>query len=155
MRLHFVWIGKTKERHCAALVADYLKRLTRFAHCDVSELKEPSGSSEERRVIAWEGEKILAAVERDDFAVLLDEQGRQFSSPALAEFIGARQQASVKRLAFIIGGFAGVSAEVKQRANLIWSLSPLTLPHDLARVVLTEQLYRAYTLLAGLPYHKF
>jgi 23S rRNA (pseudouridine1915-N3)-methyltransferase len=155
MRLHFVWIGKTKERHCAALVADYLKRLTRFAQCDVSELKEPSGSSEERRVIAWEGEKILAAVERDDFAVLLDEQGRQFSSPALAEFIGARQQASVKRLAFIIGGFAGVSAEVKQRANLIWSLSPLTLPHDLARVVLTEQLYRAYTLLAGLPYHKF
>jgi len=155
MRLHFVWIGKTKERHCAALVADYLKRLARFAPCDVSELKVPSGSSDERRVLAQEGEKILAAVERDDFIVLLDEQGRQFSSPALAEFIGARQQAGVKRLAFIIGGFAGVSAEVKQRAHLHWSLSSLTLPHDLARVVLTEQLYRAYTLLAGLPYHKF
>ena len=155
MRLHFVWIGKTKEQHCAALVADYLKRLTRFAPCDVSELKEPSGSGDKRRVVTWEGEKILTAVERDDYVVLLDEQGRQFSSPALAEFIGARQQASVKRLAFIIGGFAGVSAEVKQRASLIWSLSPLTLPHDLARVVLTEQLYRAYTLLAGLPYHKF
>ena len=155
MRLHFVWIGKTKERHCAALVADYLARLARFTPSEVSELKEPSSSSVEQRVIAWEGEKILTAVERDDFVVLLDEQGRQFSSPALAEFIGARQQASVKRLAFIIGGFAGVSAEVKQRVNLIWSLSPLTLPHDLARVVLTEQLYRAYTLLAGLPYHKF
>ncbi len=155
MRLHFVWIGKTKEQHCAALVADYLKRLTRFAPCDVSALKEPSGSGDERRVVRWEGEKILTAVERDDYVVLLDEQGRQFSSPALAEFIGARQQASVKRLAFIIGGFAGVSAEVKQRANLTWSLSLLTLPHDLARVVLTEQLYRAYTLLAGLPYHKF
>lgn len=155
MRLHFVWIGKTKERHCAALVADYLKRLTRFSPCDVSELKEPSGSSAERRVLAWEGEKILTAVARDDFVVLLDEQGRQLSSPVLAEFVGARQQASVKRLAFIIGGFAGVSAEVKQRANLLWSLSSLTLPHDLARVVLTEQLYRAYTLLAGLPYHKF
>ena len=155
MRLHFVWIGKTKERHCAALVADYLKRLTRFTPCDVSELKEPSGFGDERRAVTWEGEKILTAVARDDYVVLLDEQGRQFSSPVLAEFVGARQQASVKRLAFIIGGFAGVSAEVKQQANLLWSLSPLTLPHDLARVVLTEQLYRAYTLLAGLPYHKF
>ena len=155
MRLHFVWIGKTKEQHCAALVADYLKRLTRFVPCDVSELKEPSGSGDDRRVVPREGEKILTAVGRDDYVVLLDEQGRQFSSPALAEFMGARQQASVKRLAFIIGGFAGVSAEVKQRANLLWSLSSLTLPHDLARVVLTEQLYRAYTLLAGLPYHKF
>ncbi len=155
MRLHFVWIGKTKEQHCAALVADYLKRLTRFVPCDVSELKEPSGSGNDQSVVPREGEKILTAVGRDDYVVLLDEQGRQFSSLALAEFIGARQQASVKRLAFIIGGFAGVSAEVKQRANLIWSLSSLTLPHDLARVVLTEQLYRAYTLLAGLPYHKF
>src|SRR5262245_52215364 len=124
MRLHFVWIGKTKERHCAALVADYLTRLARFTPCEVSELREPSGSSVEQRVIAWEGEKILTAVERDDFVVLLDEQGRQFSSPALAEFVSARQQASVKRLAFIIGGFAGVSAEVKKRASLLWSLSP-------------------------------
>ena len=155
MRLHFVWIGKTKERHCAALVADYLARLARFTTCEVSELKEPSGSSDEQRVIALEGEKILTAVGRDDFVVLLAEQGRQFSSPALAEFVGARQQAGVKRLAFIIGGFAGVGVQVKRRANLHWSLSPLTLPHEIARVVLTEQLYRAYTLLAGLPYHKF
>ena len=155
MRLHFVWIGKTKDRHCAALISEYLNRLTRFSPHEVSELKEPSGGGDERRVIAQEGEKILTAVERDDFVILLDERGRQFSSPAFAEFLGERQQASVKRLAFIIGGFAGVSESVRQRAQLVWSLSSLTLPHEIARVVLAEQVYRGYTLLAGLPYHKY
>jgi 23S rRNA (pseudouridine1915-N3)-methyltransferase len=154
MRLHFVWIGKTKDRHCAALVAEYRERLIRFAPCEVSELKEPSGG-DERRLVAQEGERILTAVERDDYVILLDERGRQFSSPAFAEFLGERQQASVKRLAFIIGGFAGVSESVRRRAQRVWSLSQLTLPHELARVVLVEQVYRAYTLLAGLPYHKF
>lgn len=155
MRLHFVWIGKTKERHCAALIAEYCNRLTRFAPCEVSELKEPSNSGADRRLAALEGEKILTAVERDDYVILLDERGRQFSSPAFAEFLGERQQASVKRLAFIIGGFAGVSDAVRQRAQLVWALSQLTMPHEIARVVLAEQVYRAYTLLAGLPYHKF
>ena len=154
MKLHFVWIGKTKERHCAALVADYLERVARFSPVETSELKEPSAVRDEKRLVVLEGEKILAAIERDDYVVLLDERGRHFSSPALADWIGARQQASVKRMAFIIGGFAGVSDAVKERAHLTWSLSSLTLPHELARVVLAEQTYRAFTLLAGLPYHK-
>jgi len=154
VKLHFVWIGKTKDRHCAALVAEYLDRMKRFATCEVRELKEQTGG-EESRVIAVEGTKLLDAVAKDDFIVLLDERGRQMSSLELAEFIGTRQQAGVKRLAFVIGGFAGVSDEVKQRANAQLSLSRMTLTHELARVILTEQIYRAFTLLAGLPYHKF
>jgi len=154
MRLHFVWIGKTKDRHCQALVADFVGRISHFAPCEVSELKEPPGPSDERRVVALESAKLLSAVERDDYVVLLDEGGRMLSSPELAEFVAARQQAGVKRLAFIIGGFAGVSAEVKERAHLRLALSRLTLTHELARVVLAEQTYRALTLLAGLPYHK-
>ena len=109
MKLHFVWIGKTKERHCAALIADYLDRVARFSPIETSELKEPATTSDEKRLVQLEGAKILAAIERDDYVVLLDERGRHFSSPALAEWMGARQQASVKRLAFIIGGYAGVS----------------------------------------------
>jgi 23S rRNA (pseudouridine1915-N3)-methyltransferase len=155
MRLHFVWIGKTKDRHCAALIADYRDRLTRFTQCAVSELKEPASGGDDRRVVTLEGEKILTAVERDDYVILLDERGRQFSSTAFAELLGERQQAGVKRLAFIIGGFAGVSESVRQRAHLVWSLSQSTLPHEIARIVLTEQVYRAHTLLAGLPYHKY
>lgn len=153
MRLHFVWIGKTKDRHCAALTSDYLERLKRFAACEVRELKEQSG--DEKRILAVEGAKLIEAVELDDFVVLLDERGREISSVELSEFINSKQQTGIKRLAFLIGGFAGVSDQVRQRANLQLSLSRMTLTHELARVILTEQIYRAFTLLAGLPYHKF
>ncbi len=154
MRLHFVWIGKTKDSHCAGLVSRYLERIERFAVCDVSELKEYAGTDVERTIFA-EGEKILAAVERDDFVILLDERGREYSSPEFADLINAKQLIGIKRLAFIIGGFAGASEQVKKRASLQVSLSRMTLPHDLARVVLSEQVYRAFTLLAGMPYHKY
>lgn len=154
MKLHFVWIGKTKERRCAALVNDYLDRIKRYTQIEVSELKEPS-SSDEQKVIAAEGLKLLGAIEKDDFVVLLDERGREMTSLELAELLNACQQRSTKRLAFVIGGFAGVSNDIRTRANVQLSLSRMTLTHELARVVLTEQVYRAYTILAGLPYHKF
>ncbi|MGE0131616.1 MAG: 23S rRNA (pseudouridine(1915)-N(3))-methyltransferase RlmH [Blastocatellales bacterium] len=154
MRLHFVWIGKTRDRNCAALTSDYLERIKRFASCEVSELKEQQ-SGDEKRVIAAEGRKLISAIERDDFVVLLDEGGSEFTSLRFAEFIGQRRQAGIKRLAFVIGGFAGVSDEIKERANTRLALSRMTLTHELARVVLTEQIYRAFTLLEGLPYHKF
>jgi 23S rRNA (pseudouridine1915-N3)-methyltransferase len=155
MRLHFVWTGKTKDRRCAALLGDYLERVTRFAAADVSELKDAAGTADEQRAARLEGLKILSAVERDDFVVLLDERGEELSSTELADFIAVRQRAGTKRLAFVVGGFAGVSEEVRRRAQLKLALSRLTLTHEMARVLLAEQVYRAYTLLAGLPYHKF
>jgi 23S rRNA (pseudouridine1915-N3)-methyltransferase len=158
LKLHFVWIGKTKDRHCAALTADYLDRIRRFASYEVRELKEQGKiqtGGDEKRVIAAESLKLLEAVEKDDFVVLLDERGREMTSPELAEFISARQRDGIKRLALVIGGFAGVSDEVRQRANFQLALSRMTLTHELARVIVTEQIYRAFTLLAGLPYHKF
>ena len=154
MKLHFVWIGKTKERHCAALVDDYLDRIKRYTQIEVSELKEQS-SSDGQKVIAAEGLKLLGAIEKDDFVVLLDERGREMTSLELAELLNAGQQRSTKRLAFVIGGFAGVSNDIRARANVQLSLSRMTLTHELARVLLTEQVYRAFTILAGLPYHKF
>lgn len=164
MKLHFVWIGKTKDRNCAALVDGYLERIKHFAPYEVSELKEQTGGADKResgrhqrhtRMIAAESQKIISAIGRDDFVALLDEKGRELSSPQFAEFLDKRQQTGVKRLSFVIGGFAGVSDEVKQRADFQLALSQMTLTHELARVILTEQIYRAFTLLAGLPYHKF
>jgi 23S rRNA (pseudouridine1915-N3)-methyltransferase len=106
-------------------------------------------------MIAAEGEKLIDTVERDDFVVLLDEGGREFSSEEFARLIDARRQNGIKRLAFIIGGFAGTSDEVKERADLRVALSRMTLTHEMARVLLAEQTYRAFSLLAGMPYHKF
>jgi len=153
MRLHFVWIGKTRDRHCAGLVADYLGRIERFAPCDVSELRAQA-SGDERRMVVTEGLRLIEAVEGDDFVALLDEGGREMTSRELAAFVDERRLSGVKRLGLVIGGFAGVSEEVKKRAQAKLCLSRLTLTHELARVVLVEQIYRAFTLLGGLPYHR-
>ncbi len=154
MRLQFVWIGKTRDRQYAALAGEYLERLRRFAPIEISELKEAAGE-DDRRIVLAEGVRILDAVERSDYVILLDERGREFSSVEFADLINAKRETGIKRLAFIIGGFAGASDDVKRRADLHLALSRMTLPHEMARVVLTEQVYRAFTMLAGMPYHKY
>ena len=153
MKLHLVWIGKTKDRRCSALVDDYLERIRHFVVCEVSELKDVEGSGE-AQVIEREGAKLIDVVSRDDFVVALDESGVEMSSVEFAELVKTRRDHGTKRLAVVVGGFAGQSTELKNRANLLWSFSRLTMTHELARVVLTEQVYRAFALLAGRRYHR-
>ncbi len=105
------------------------------------------------RAMDEEAEALLTRVNGDEQAVLLDERGTSLSSQALAERLG-RWQTDGRDLAFIIGGPDGVSAAVRERANFVWSLSDLTLPHGLARVLFAEQLYRAWSLQTGHPYHR-
>ena len=153
MRLHFVWIGKTKDRRCAALIDDYLARVGHFAPCDVTEIRDQK-TGDEKRVIESEGTKITAALERDDFVMLLDESGTEMSSKELAATIDQCRSGGIKRLGIVVGGFAGLSDVVRARANVRVSLSRMTMTHELARVVFLEQVYRAFTLIAGLPYHR-
>lgn len=105
------------------------------------------------RAIDEEAESLLSRLRSDEQVVLLDERGTSLSSQALAERL-SRWQSDGRDLAFIIGGPDGVSDTVRQRANFVWSLSGLTLPHGLARVLLAEQLYRAWSLQTGHPYHR-
>jgi 23S rRNA (pseudouridine1915-N3)-methyltransferase len=153
MRLHFVWIGKTKDRRCAGLIEDYLERIRRFAPVEVSEIREPGGD-DPQEVIRREAVRLSAATENDDLIVILDENGASMTSTELAGFIERHQKRGTKRIALVIGGFAGVDATLKGRADQLLSLSRFTLTHEMARVVLTEQIYRAFTILAGFPYHK-
>ena len=153
MKLHFVWIGKSKDRHCKALISDYIERIGYFASLELTELKEVEGSSE-AEIIAKEGLRLIESIARDDFVIALDEKGEHMGSRDFAEKLGTLRDGGVKRLAFVVGGFAGLSEEFKDRANLKWSLSRLTLTHEIARVVLAEQVYRAFTLLAGQRYHR-
>jgi 23S rRNA (pseudouridine1915-N3)-methyltransferase len=153
MKLHLVWIGKTKDRRCSALIDDYLDRIRNFVVCEVSELKDVEGS-DDAQVIEREGAKLIDAVSRDDFVVALDESGVEMSTVEFADFVKTRRDQGTKRLALVVGGFAGQSSELKNRANLLWSFSRLTMTHELARVVLTEQAYRALALLAGRRYHR-
>jgi 23S rRNA (pseudouridine1915-N3)-methyltransferase len=153
MRLRLVWVGKTRNEHVRALVDDYLGRLTRFVRCEVVELRE-STNKDGRAVLAEESRRISDALRPDALTVLLDVEGRQWSSPELAAELERWQTRGLKEVTFIVGGHLGVAAELTARAGVRWSLSRLTLTHELARVLLVEQLYRAYTITRGLPYQK-
>jgi 23S rRNA (pseudouridine1915-N3)-methyltransferase len=153
MRLRLIWVGKTRSEPLRSLVDDYLRRLSRFARCEVTELREGAGA-DDRAVMAEEGKRITDALAAGSFVVLLDVEGRPVSSPELAAELGRWQNEGRKEVAFVVGGHLGVSDEVRARADVRWSLSRLTLTHEMARVVLAEQLYRGYTILRGLPYQK-
>ena len=154
MRLRLIWVGKTRNEQLRTLVDEYLQRLGRFVRCEVTELRE-SKAGNERAVLEEEGARIIGALRADALTALLDVEGRQqWSSPELAVQIEDWQARGVREVAFVIGGHLGVAQAVKERANVRWSLSRLTLTHEMSRVVLAEQLYRAFTIIRGLPYQK-
>lgn len=150
MKFHFVWIGKTKDKNWRALQAEYLSRLAHFVKCEITEVKD--ALPHETKEI--EGNRILEKVNHSSFVCLLDVKGRSISSPELAKEIEKWQNRGLKEITFIIGGAEGVSSEVVERADFSLSLSFLTFTHEAARVILLEQLYRAYTIIRGFPYQK-
>jgi len=143
MKIKIAWIGKTKEPAIQSLTDEYLKRISRYAHVDGLSLKDESAL-----IALVRGEK---AKDRHKL-ILLDSRGKQFSSEGLAEFIEAEQVNAISLL-FAIGGSDGFTDKARRQANLILALGKMTLPHELARVVLLEQIYRAFTILKNHPYH--
>jgi 23S rRNA (pseudouridine1915-N3)-methyltransferase len=143
MTLTVAWIGKTKDAAISSLTAEYLKRLQRYVTVEGKELTDQS--------------RLLKLVSRHGrpapVLILLDSRGKQLSSEELADFVRDHRDRGSQDLIFAIGPSDGWSAEVRKQANILLSLGKITLPHELARVVLTEQLYRAFTILAGHPYH--
>ena len=156
MRIRFIWPGKTKDEHLQALIAEYLKRLTRFVRCEVVETREAAGaaSGADRAAVKKESQRILDAIPANSMMLLLDLKGREWNSPELADEVRRWENDSIKEVAIVIGGVEGVSAEVAARAQKRWRLSRLTLTHEMARMLTVEQLYRAYTIKRGLPYQK-
>ena len=135
-----------------ALVAEYLKRLQRFVRCEVIETREVAGS--DRSSIDKESQRILDAIPANSLTVLMDVQGREWTSHELADQVQNWENDSIKEVAIVIGGQDGVNSEVADRAQKRWCLSRLTLTHEMARVLALEQIYRAYTINRGLPYQK-
>jgi len=150
MKLRFIWPGKTKDEHLRALIAEYLKRLQRFVRCDVVETRQFSGGSS----VDKESARMLDALPAAGVTVLLDVDGREWSSHELAAQVQRWENDAVKEIAIVIGGENGVSSDLAARADKRWRLSRLTLTHEMARVVTVEQLYRAYAINRGLPYQK-
>jgi 23S rRNA (pseudouridine1915-N3)-methyltransferase len=152
MRFRFIWPGKTKDERLRSLIEEYLKRLSRFTRCEVSEVKE--SRTREASAIKRESHRIVEAIGDSAIAVLLDLNGRELNSQDLANQVRRWENVATKEVAIVVGGPEGVSPEVQSRANMLWRLSRLTLTHEMARVLAVEQIYRAYAINRGLPYQK-
>jgi 23S rRNA (pseudouridine1915-N3)-methyltransferase len=152
MRLRFIWPGKTKDERLRSLIDEYLKRLSRFTRCEVVEVKE--SKTRDAAATAKESDRILEAIPSGSIALMLDLSGREWSSHDLARQVQRWEGESQKEVAIVIGGPNGLSTEIESRADLRWRLSPMTLTHEMARVIAVEQIYRAYAINRGLPYQK-
>ena len=160
MSTQILCVGKMKDKPYRLMADEYLKRLSRYGkyeECEVPDLPEPaSGSSEalEEQLKMKEGEAILAKIRPGDRVIALTIAGKQRSSEDLAKHISEMKTGGVSRFAFVIGGSLGLGKNVLARADEELSMSPMTFPHQLARVMLLEQLYRAEKISAGERYHK-
>ena len=155
MKLSVLAVGHRMPGWVTAGFEEYARRMPREMPLQLKELK-PAQRSAAGDIVRWlqtEAERINAAAPAGMLRVVLDEHGRSFPTRVLAEHL-ERWRGGGRDVAFIIGGADGLAPELKTGAGLLWSLSPLTLPHGLVRVVLAEQLYRAASLLAGHPYHR-
>ena len=154
MKTELILVGKTADKHFAAGIADYVERIGHympFTLTTIPELKNTKSLSEEQQK-EREGEHILQRILPSDTVVLLDEHGHELRSVELAEWL-KKKQLSARRLVFVIGGPYGFSPAVYTRANEKLSLSRLTFSHQMVRLIFTEQLYRACTIIKGEPYH--
>jgi 23S rRNA (pseudouridine1915-N3)-methyltransferase len=146
VKLKVISIGKDRSGLFAPGVNEYAGRLQHYCKPTLVELPESKN-------LAAEGEATLAKLSERETLVALDERGKWLTSVQLSQWIAAQQQ-SGRDLAFALGGDEGLAPRVREKASLVLSLSAMTLPHRLARLVLMEQLYRAFTLIRGEPYHK-
>lgn len=158
MRITITAVGKLKEKYLKEAVSEYSKRLSRFVKVEIVEIadcKIPDKASpgEERRIIEEEGEKILAKIKPSSFVVAMCVEGEELSSTELAARI-EKLSMTHSDICFIIGGSLGLSDRVKERANLRLSFGKITLPHQLMRVILLEQLYRSFKINNNEVYHK-
>lgn len=155
MKIHFWTIGKANESYVNEGIELFTKRLSNYFPASWNIIAPPknAASLSETEAKKKEGELVLNALQKDDFLVLLDERGKTFTSEGLAQFLITRTNESTKNIIFLIGGAYGVSEEVKKRANHVWSLSPLVFPHQLVRLILAEQVYRACTIIRNEKYH--
>lgn len=150
MKFRIIWVGKTRDQNWLRLQNEYLSRLRRFASVEVVELRDGEGPN----AVESEGDRILAAVRKGDFVALLDPAGRSLSSTELACLVEDWQNQSIKQISLVLGGPQGIAGWVAECADIKLSLSFLTFTHEMARVILLEQLYRAFTIIKGFPYQK-
>lgn len=155
MRLEIVAVGKLRDKPCRTLMDDYMGRLRRYGRFEMTEIKESKLTPTQLEVgLAQEAESFRRCLQPDSISVAMDERGEDWTSVELSEQLQRWMNQSVRHVAFFIGSANGLDVPFRQECNHRLRLSAMTLPHEIARVILAEQLYRAMTILANEPYHK-
>ena len=152
MRIHIVAVGKIKEKFIVDGIKEYAKRLSAYASVDEIEVDEDTSVLNPQTKSEREGEKLLAKAK--GFLVGLDSKGLMLSSEELSKFVQANMVNGVSEMSFVIGGSNGLSGAVKKKCDMLVSFGKMTFPHQLFRLMLYEQIYRAFTIIKGMPYHK-
>jgi len=159
MRIRFILVGKVREKYLREGIAEYLKRLKPYAQVELVELQDesvPETFSEKQLAQAQqvEAERILRTLRENEYVVALDIRGTQMSSEELSRWLQERALSGDSNLAFIIGGTTGLAPEILSRARLRLSMGPMTFPHQFMPMLVAEQVYRAFRISRGMPYHR-
>ncbi|MGH7601596.1 MAG: 23S rRNA (pseudouridine(1915)-N(3))-methyltransferase RlmH [bacterium] len=155
LHLRLIAVGKLRGSIWLPAAAEYSRRLQNYANFEVMEIRDVIGKGlPDAKACAEEGRAIAQALEPGSYLVALDREGKSLSSEQLAQILRRQIDAGIRKMDFVIGGPVGLDSQIIAKANLRLALSAMTLPHELARVVLLEQVYRAFTILRGEPYHK-
>lgn len=153
MNIKLVVIGETNNKNLKVLTDQYINKLKHYIKFDLIIIKDQKKKLPESIQIKKEGEKILSILKKNEFIILLDENGEHKSSVAFSKFIQRKLNSGIKTITFIIGGPYGFSSEIKSISNYQLSLSKMTFSHEMIRLFFTEQLYRAFSILKNEPYH--
>jgi 23S rRNA (pseudouridine1915-N3)-methyltransferase len=156
MKLRFIWAGSRGDSEFSEAVDRYLNRIKHFFPIEVTEVRPEKGrqSASDATIIRAQSERLLSVIPDRGFTVVLDERGQALDSLKFAKWLERLTIDSPNGVNFVVGGDAGLDENVRKRADKLLSLSAMTLPHQLARVVLVEQIYRACTLMRNISYHK-
>jgi len=155
MKIELLLLGKTKDAYLQQGIDEYAKRLSRYASIELIEIKSPRhGSRSATEIVLQESALLEKKISRGACRIVLDSCGRQYSSEGFAAFVSGLEDRAVATVCFIIGGPLGLADEQREKADHVLSFSAMTFTHDMSRLILLEQLYRAYTIKAGTGYHK-
>lgn len=159
MKIKIICVGKIKEKYLKDGIAEYQKRLSRFTQFEIIELAdektpEKASQAENEKIMEKEANRILSKIGNRDYVIALAIEGKQYASEEFSQFVTDITIQGFSDITFIIGGSLGLHSKIKQKAHALISFGRLTLPHQLMRLVLTEQIYRSFMIQEGSPYHK-
>ena len=156
MNINIISVGKIREKYIKLGIDEFLKRLTPYSSVKITEIPAEDMKTDcvTEKILQKEGEKILSKIRENTYVIVMDREGKKLGSEKFAQKLGEISSKGVNNVAFVIGSSEGLDDDVKNRADFVLSMSEMTFPHQLMRLILLEQIYRAFRILNNEPYHK-